>query len=136
MGGADADLLVGGRLIDLKVSVRDDVERPMVRQLVAYLILAERARREGQHLPQITSLELYFARHAHLWTLSADMILAHPEYPDVERRLLDLAAQVTRRACMPPPTAAARGGVPSVFTCSTAAPLIASASAARRPPAG
>ncbi|WP_437707314.1 hypothetical protein WMF45_26635 [Sorangium sp. So ce448] len=135
VGGADADLLVGGRLIDLKVSARDDVERPMVRQLVAYLILAERARREGQPLPQITSLELYFARHAHLWTLRADQILTHPEYPEVERRFFEIAVGVMRRASTTPSIVPAR--VTAMHRRSsalgTSSPLTAFALAARRP---
>ncbi|WP_433926246.1 hypothetical protein AB3662_25295 [Sorangium cellulosum] len=134
VGGADADLLVGGRLIDLKVCSRDNVERPMVRQLVAYLILAERARREGQPLPQIKSLELYFARHAHLWRLRADLILAHPEYPDVERRFFEIAVNVMRRACMLPVAEPVRetemrGPSPALRS---RARLTASAMAARR----
>lgn len=102
VGGADADLIIGGRLIDLKLLASAAVERDMVRQLVAYLILAECARRDGEPLPQISSLEIYLARHARLWTLPAGPILRHPEYAIVERRFLEVAEKVYRRS--PPPT--------------------------------
>lgn len=96
VGGADADLLAGGRLIDVKVTAAANVERSMVRQLVAYLILAERARRDGASIPRITSLEIYFARHGHRWSMEADRVRTNPAYPDVERRFLEIAAQVNR----------------------------------------
>ncbi len=83
--GADADLIVGDRLIDIKATKKPHVERDMVRQLVGYMILAHRARRSDRSLPRLRSLEIYFARYGCMWSISTAAILGSPHYPDVER---------------------------------------------------
>jgi hypothetical protein len=97
VGGADADIIAGGRLIDLKVVAQPNIERGMVRQLVAYLILARCARRDGAELSSIEEVGLYFARHAHLWGLPARRIINHPAYAEVERWFLRYAESRQRR---------------------------------------
>ncbi|MCS6898693.1 MAG: hypothetical protein RMJ98_03160, partial [Myxococcales bacterium] len=47
VGGADCDLIAGDSLVDIKTTTRAVVERPMIRQLLAYLLLAESARAAG-----------------------------------------------------------------------------------------
>lgn len=97
VGGADADVIAEGRLIDFKVVAQPNIERGMVRQLVAYLILARCATRDGAKMPAIEELGIYFARHAHLWVLPAARIINHPAYSDVERWFLRYAESRQRR---------------------------------------
>lgn len=91
VGGADADIIAGRQLIDLEVIAQPNIERSMVRQLVAYLILARCKTRDGVEMPAIEEVGIYFARHAHLWVLPAARIINHPAYPDVERWFLRYA---------------------------------------------
>lgn len=95
VGGADADLIADHRLIDIKVVAEPNVEREMVRQLVVYLILAHCARRDGELLPSIDMVQLYFARHGHIWSTPTEPIFTHPAYAEVERGILRLAEQLT-----------------------------------------
>jgi hypothetical protein len=83
--GADADLIVGERLIEIKATKKPHVERDMVRQLVGYMILAHRASRSDRSLPRLRSLEIYFARYGFTWSMPTAAILGSPDYPDVER---------------------------------------------------
>ncbi len=85
VGGADADLIVGNRLIEIKATKKPHVERDMVRQLVGYMILAHRARRSDRSLPRLRTLEIYFARHGFMWSMPTAAILGSPGYADVER---------------------------------------------------
>ncbi len=86
--GADADLIVGDRLIEIKTTKKPHVERDMVRQLVGYMILAHRARRSDRSLPRLRSLEIYFARYGFMWSMPTAAILVSPDYRDVERWFL------------------------------------------------
>jgi hypothetical protein len=98
VGGADADLISGNRIVDVKVSRLPCVERFMVRQLVGYLMLHRSARRRNRRLPEITSVAIYFARFAHLWSLSVESILRHPKYRETEKWLSAGATRFDRRA--------------------------------------
>ncbi|AKT37687.1 hypothetical protein [Chondromyces crocatus] len=101
VGGADADLITDDRLIDIKVVAQPNVERGMVRQLVAYLILATCARRDGELMPPIAWIQLYFARHGHLWSMPAASILEHPAYAEVERGILQVARAMNAPRFLP-----------------------------------
>jgi len=85
----EPDLMVGDRLIDFKVAAQPFVERQMVRQIVAYMMLAREARRRGADLPQIEEIGLYLARHAHLWLMPTSDIIHHPDYAEVEQWFLE-----------------------------------------------
>ncbi len=65
VGGADADIISGGRLIDIKTTKNPAVERHMVRQLVGYMILARCMRRRNTAMPRLTTVEIYFSRFGH-----------------------------------------------------------------------
>ncbi|WP_437982662.1 hypothetical protein [Sorangium sp. So ce117] len=95
VGGADADLVADHRLIDIKVTAEPNVERQMVRQLVVYLILAHCARNDGEPLPSIHVMQLYFARHRHLWSMPVEPIFTHPAYAEVQRGVLRLARGIS-----------------------------------------
>ena len=94
VGGADCDLISGDALIDIKVTKKDNIDARYVRQLVSYIILARGARKEDTTFPDIRSIGVYFARHAHLWTLPVKSITGNPQFPEVESAYLDYAQDV------------------------------------------
>lgn len=71
VGGADADLVLGDLLVEVKVDREAVVERRTVRQLLGYALLARAARRDASHMPEVRRIAVYFARHAHLEVLGA-----------------------------------------------------------------
>ncbi|WP_437713003.1 hypothetical protein WMF45_44970 [Sorangium sp. So ce448] len=97
VGGADADLVIDHRLIDIKVTAEPNVEREMVRQLIVYLILVHCARNDGEPLPPIQLMQLYFARHGHLWSMPAEPIFTHPAYAEIQRVILQIAGRIWRQ---------------------------------------
>ncbi len=101
VGGADADLMVGHRLIELKVTIKDAVERPMVRQLIGYLLLARAARRDDGSFAEIQSIGIYFARQRYMWRHETAEIIDRHESPSVERRFLEHAAALQRAPGVP-----------------------------------
>jgi hypothetical protein len=62
VGGADADLIVDGCLIDIKTSISPTIESEWLRQIVGYALLDYDDER------QITSLGIYMARQGRLFT--------------------------------------------------------------------
>jgi hypothetical protein len=70
VGGADADLICGDMLVDLKTVKTGSVQLYYCDQLLGYFILARYARRLDKSFPFINRLALYFARHGYLWTWS------------------------------------------------------------------
>ena len=93
VGGADADLIIDGTLIDLKVTRNDKIERDYFRQLVSYAILARAARDDGEDTPGLHTMGVYFARHAHFHSLPLGAIYGHPEYQQIASWYLDHAAE-------------------------------------------
>ncbi len=70
--GADADLIIDGTLIEIKVTKTFRVDRDDFNQLIGYAALAEINRLNNKaSTPRITKIGIYFARHAHLevWKL-------------------------------------------------------------------
>lgn len=97
VGGADADLITNGSLIDIKTTKHPKVEKAMVRQLVGYLILARAAESAGGRFPQFDKLGIYFSRHGHLWKMSVQDVIGHKAWAATERWFLATAATETRR---------------------------------------
>ncbi len=91
LGGADADLIAGNELIDLKVTKDANVERRLVNQVLIYLMLADEARSQGLAFPEIQHLVIYFARHDHTWRIPATPIKTHPAYELTKAWLFDNA---------------------------------------------
>lgn len=72
VGGADCDLVLGDTIVDIKTTKHAIVERHYVRQLVSYIVLVHALRRDRCRWPNVCRIAIYFARHAHLWTLPID----------------------------------------------------------------
>lgn len=84
VSGADADIVLDNTLIDLK-TVKDAKLKPDYwRQLVGYLVLANIATNELPEMPRFDQVGIYFSRHGHLWTTSADQIYENEKFGDFE----------------------------------------------------
>ena len=97
VGGADADLITSGSLIDIKTTKHPKVEKAMVRQLVGYLILARAADCAGGRLPPFDKLGIYFARHGHLWEMNVQDVISHEAWAATESWFLATAATRSTR---------------------------------------
>lgn len=92
VGGADADVLIDGTLIDVKATKKSHLEDSWWHQLVGYAILTDVEQTLAKHedelpenvgadpLPEIESVGIYFARHGVLWTVPADRVYGYHDY--------------------------------------------------------
>jgi hypothetical protein len=80
VGGADADLIAGDPLADVKVTKKGEVQGVYLDQLLGYLLLARRCAAEDVTFPTVKRLGIYFARHGHLLTQEAASILPGPAF--------------------------------------------------------
>jgi hypothetical protein len=86
--GADADVVAGGLLIDLKTTKNPEVSKNLP-QIVGYAMLAEAYRtEEAPEFPAIESLGLYFSRHATLVTIPLETVRANADYPGAFSELM------------------------------------------------
>lgn len=93
VGGADADIIAGDRLLDLKTtSVPTHTED--LRQLLGYLILARAARTEDQSFPIIGNIGAYHGRHGHLWYVPVVDLTSHPAFAVAEERFFERATEL------------------------------------------
>jgi len=81
VGGADADMICGNRVIDFKV-MKQVAPREILRQLVGHLILAREARCAAPSFPEITELVTYYARRRHVDVIQASRFTDHPRFEE------------------------------------------------------
>ena len=93
VGGADADVISGNRLIDFKTT-KTVSPRETLRQLVGYLILAREARRDDPTFPEITELVAYYARHRHVEVVPTARFTSHPRFDEVCRLFRERADEL------------------------------------------
>ncbi len=91
VGGADADIVSGGLLLDVKTTKYPDFAREHIAQIVGYAILAERHRAEDPSFPPIREIGFYFARHGALRTIPYAPIRKDPDFPGAVKALFDAA---------------------------------------------
>jgi hypothetical protein len=92
VGGADADLICGDTLIDVKTVNEKSVQADYFDQLLGYFILARHARRFDTSFPIINHLALYFARQGHLWkTWDVSALHDDAEFLTLEQWFIDEA---------------------------------------------
>jgi hypothetical protein len=81
VGGADADLIVDGLLVDIKTTISPGMSSAHMRQLCGYAVLHSMGGiplADGSlHVEPITEIGLYYSRHARLATWRIDDILPH-----------------------------------------------------------
>lgn len=85
IGGADADLVVGDLLIDIKTTKKNSIEGHWLDQLLGYLLLARYERRHGLSFPEIEKLGFYFARHGFLWVRHVSEWVGHQQFAEIEK---------------------------------------------------
>lgn len=93
VGGADADLIAGDLLLDVKVIKADSMEACHLDQLLGYLLLARKQRLSDSTFPEINRLGLYFARHGHFLSFDACAWTTHPEFPELETWFFERAKE-------------------------------------------
>ena len=92
IGGADADLVAGGTLVDLKSTKFPKFTNEYVAQILGYLILGEMYRKSSpRRFPVVDEVGLYFARHGVLCTIDVRRLKATPAFADARQLLLDAA---------------------------------------------
>lgn len=84
LGGADADLILGDLLIDVKASKQGRIPTDDLDQLLGYFLLARRARAENARFPLVRRLGHYSARFAHLVVLEDTSWTEHPLFLETE----------------------------------------------------
>ena len=97
MGGADADLVAGGCLIDIKVTKFPELSDEYLAQVVGYSILADLARKKNKGaFPDLGEVGLYFARHGVFLTIEIGPLRQRPEYSAMCAALLAAAKAPSR----------------------------------------
>lgn len=105
VGGADADLIYGDHLLDLKVTKKSEIQTLYLDQLLGYFLLARKHKESTGEIPHIGQAGFYFARHGHIYMFSAAEWTANPEFERVEQWFFEYARQLRH------PTATAAGGM-------------------------
>lgn len=93
LDGADADLVVGSTLIDLKTSKYNDISKHFP-QLVGYFMLGELYRQDDPSYPSVERAGIYWCRHGYVETFDAKAVLLDPRYERAVERLLSTADSV------------------------------------------
>ena len=94
VGGADADLISGDLLLELKATKADKMEAVSLDQLLGYFLLTRHRRRLAPTFPEIKRFGIYFCRHGHLWVQDAALWTQHPEFTALEGWFFQHAAKV------------------------------------------
>jgi hypothetical protein len=147
VGGADADMIAGDLLLDLKVTSRAKVGAEHLNQLVGYFLLSREHRQSVPTAPEVRRLGLYYARYGYLWLADAAAWTKQPGFPELERWFFAHAAELRdqevakrreRVAALRPSTLLGPrpGHVPEQATAAEAdAPEVAKPPAAAKPKA-
>lgn len=94
VGGADADLICGGMLVDIKTTGSNKITSDYLDQLVGYYFLARYMRSQVVEFPEINSLAIYFSRHGHLQIYPVDYWLNHCQFTEVETWFFERASML------------------------------------------
>lgn len=102
VGGADADLIIDGSIIEIKTTKNLELKRDHFNQLIGYYILYTLDGINGERCsPEISKLAIYFSRHAYYHVIEIDEIISRESFPHFvkwfeERASQDLKAQHRR----------------------------------------
>jgi hypothetical protein len=89
--GADADLICGDTLIDIKVTGSNEIKNDYRDQLLGYFLLSRYQRRMTNVGPEIEYVGIYFARHGYLWIVPVSEWTAHKEFARTENAFFEFA---------------------------------------------
>ncbi|MHB1565155.1 MAG: hypothetical protein ACYCXG_00275 [Acidiferrobacter sp.] len=95
VGGADADLIVGDMLVDIKTTKDDAIKPEHLNQLLGYFLLARQHRATNPAFPPINKIGLYYSRYGHLHSFEASAWTDHPAFPETERWFLRKSRSLT-----------------------------------------
>lgn len=84
VGGADADLIAGDMLVDIKTTKDDKLKAEYLDQLFGYFLLSRRHRKRAKRFPRIDRVGIYFARRGHLLSIDTDVWTTNPEFKRIE----------------------------------------------------
>jgi hypothetical protein len=93
VGGADADLLSGERLLDLKTTTKPTLQSDL-RQVIGYFILARAAHSDDPTFPSVSTAGIYYARHGFLWLLPSSSLAEHDGLSDIEKRFFERSDEI------------------------------------------
>lgn len=92
VGGADADLVASGLLLDIKTTMYPNFANPKwLPQVIGYAILADLHRGEDLSFPKVGEVGFYFSRHGEVQTVSYDEIRNHPDFAGAKDAFLQAA---------------------------------------------
>ena len=91
VGGADADLILGDMLIDIKTVKDLKFGQEMYNQLIGYYILSKLGQVGGKSNFPISRLGIYFSRYGILHTISVQRIEDHLMFPEFVRNFEKMA---------------------------------------------
>ncbi len=97
IGGADADLIVGDMLVDIKTTKFDVIEPEHLNQLFGYFLLARQHRAADPAFTVINKVGLYYSRYGHLHSFDASSWTEHPAFPETERWFFAKIEKLNRR---------------------------------------
>lgn len=90
VGGADADIVLDGLLIDIKTTKSHTFERDYFNQLIGYYTIAEIGGVGHKTEPNfIDKLGIYFSRHGVLWSISVDEIAEKAAFEEFKNWLIE-----------------------------------------------
>lgn len=84
VGGADADLIVNGMLVDFKTTKEAYTDPLFLDQLLGYFLLARRAHRNDGAFPEINLVGLYFSRYGYLWRHDVSHWTGRADFAELE----------------------------------------------------
>lgn len=87
IGGADADLIIDRKLIDIKVTKEFRLPRPYLNQLLCYYLLSMIGGVDKAEDLQINELGIYYARHNFLWTIKVDKLAKSEQFDKMKNFL-------------------------------------------------
>ena len=96
VGGADADVILGDTLIDIKTVKTLKFTRDMYNQLIGYYILTKLGQVGSKSNFPISRLGIYFSRYGVLHTIPAEQIENNPGFPQFVRTFEKMARTVFR----------------------------------------
>ncbi len=83
VGGADTDLFIDGKIIDIKTTKRFELQRRDFDQIMGYYTLYEIGGIGGlSPKPPVTSIGIYFSRYAYLYVLPIEDIIDNRTFPE------------------------------------------------------
>ncbi len=83
VGGADTDLFIDGKIIDIKTTKRFELQRRDFDQIMGYYTLYEIGGIGGlSPKPPVTSVGIYYSRYAYLYVLPIEDIIDNRTFPE------------------------------------------------------